>query len=183
MGEILNRREQIVANKLPPEIPDPDTLVSKTDYATASKAGVVKIGSNINVSSGKISVPAASDETAGVVKVGANLSIDESGALNASSGGITVEEIWSGNITTTATDYELVKPYSDYTILFMQSLPSINATRGGDLIVVDLMTSTENGTNFMKAGGVDVEVKIVDDTHFNMKAGQSLNGVHIIGIK
>lgn len=100
MGEILNRREQIMANKLPPEIPDTDDLVSKTDYATASKAGVVKIGNNVNVSSGKISVPAASDETAGVVKIGNNLSIDENGFLNAAGGGgVELTEIWDGTGT------------------------------------------------------------------------------------
>lgn len=105
MGEILNRREQIKAAAIPPEIPDASDLVSKTDYATASKAGVVKVGTNINVASGKISVPAASDETAGVVKVGTGLSVDEDGFLNASgSSGFTMTKLagegslLSGNI-------------------------------------------------------------------------------------
>lgn len=150
--EILNRREQIGAKKLPPVIGD------DVEKASKSKFGVVKIGDGINVSNGVISVAG-------------------------SGGSVTIEEVWTGNITTTATDYELTKAYTGYKILFLQSLPSVNTTRGSDLIVVDLMTTTENGTNYMKAGGVDVEVKIVDSTHFNMKAGQGLNGVHIMGIK
>lgn len=105
MSEILNRREQIKAAAIPPEIADASALVTKTDYATASKAGVVKVGNNINVASGKISVPAASDETAGVVKVGTGLSVDEDGFLNASaSSGFTMTKLvgegslLSGNI-------------------------------------------------------------------------------------
>lgn len=106
-----------------------------------------------------------------------------SGGGGGGGGALTVEELWTGNLTTTATDYELDAAYTDYTVLFMQFLPSANATRGGDLMVVELMTSTATGVNYMKAGSVEVEVKIVDDTHFNMKAGQSMNGVHIMGIK
>ena len=50
--EILNRREQIGAKKLPPVIGD------DVEKASKSKFGVVKIGDGINVSSGVISVPA-----------------------------------------------------------------------------------------------------------------------------
>ena len=49
--EILNRREQIGAKKLPPVIGD------DVEKASKSKFGVVKIGDGINVSSGVISVP------------------------------------------------------------------------------------------------------------------------------
>ena len=131
MGEILNRREQIIANKLPPEIPDPDTLITKTDYATASKAGVVKIGNNIDVSSGKISVPAASDETAGVVKIGANLSIDENGALNADAGGITVDELWSG--TTSASYVDISATLSAETLRSYKLILGVEGLKGGGL--------------------------------------------------
>lgn len=50
--EILNRREQIGAKKLPPVIGD------DVEKASKSKFGVVKIGDGINVSNGVISVPA-----------------------------------------------------------------------------------------------------------------------------
>ena len=49
--EILNRREQIGAKKLPPVIGD------DVEKASKSKFGVVKIGDGINVSNGVISVP------------------------------------------------------------------------------------------------------------------------------
>lgn len=135
MGEILNRREQIIANKLPPEIPDPDTLVSKTDYATASKAGVVKIGNNINVSSGKISVPAASDETAGVVKIGENLSVDENGFLNAAGGGgggSTIEEILDNSSGTGTGNMPYVFPEGKTAASYKFFL-IISKTAGGDI--------------------------------------------------
>lgn len=54
--EILNRREQIKAAAIPPEIANPSTLVTTSDKATKSKAGIVKIGDGINVSNGVISV-------------------------------------------------------------------------------------------------------------------------------
>lgn len=186
MGEILNRREQIIANKLPPEIPDPDTLVTKTDYATASKAGVVKIGNNINVSSGKISVPAASDETAGVVKIGANLSVDESGALNAS-GGITVEEIWSGNLTDSWLDITsaLAHPLTDYKAIFFNVIPSTTACSGTGIIFVSTMpTGTNNTTSvYYGIGSTNhIDVRLGDET-VSIKAGATVQGVHIFGMK
>lgn len=58
--EILNRREQIKAAAVPPEIANPSTLVTTSDKATKSKAGIVKIGNGINVSNGVISVPETS---------------------------------------------------------------------------------------------------------------------------
>lgn len=56
--EILNRREQIKAAAIPPEIANPSLLVTTSDKATKSKAGIVKIGDGINVANGVISVPA-----------------------------------------------------------------------------------------------------------------------------
>lgn len=181
MGEILNRREQIIANKLPPEIPDPDTLVSKTDYATASKAGVVKIGSNINVSSGKISVPAASDETAGVVKIGANLSIDESGALNAS-GGITVDELWTGNVTS---DYknitsELAHPITDYKFLVVSRSDGYNV-QPGQLLYVPNMASDTNNSNYLYYGSNNINIRLGEGTV--SIGGTVTTNIKLLGIK
>lgn len=86
--EVVNRRENLLASDIPPEIPDVSGFVKNTDKASASTLGLVKIGDNINISSaGKISVPVGSDETAGVYKVGSGLSVDENGVLSASGGG------------------------------------------------------------------------------------------------
>lgn len=79
--EILNRREQIGAKKLPPVIGE------DVEKAGKSKYGVVKIGDGINVNNGVISVPAA----AVVIDVGeyslddgySSLSSDTLSTLNA----------------------------------------------------------------------------------------------------
>lgn len=109
--EILNRREQIGAKKLPPVIGE------DVEKAGKSKYGVVKVGNNIDVANGVISVPAASDTAAGVVKVGSNLSVDENGFLNASGGGGSeVTEIWNGTGTVGYTFPE-GKTIDDYNFL------------------------------------------------------------------
>jgi len=57
------------------------------DIASDQIAGVVKIGSNINLAAdGTISVPTATTSVLGVVKAGANISIDGSGAISVSKG-------------------------------------------------------------------------------------------------
>lgn len=121
MSEILNRREKISASNLPPEIPDADDLVTKSDIATKSKAGIVKVGDNINVSSGKISVPVGSAETAGVFKVGENLSVDENGALNAEAGGLAPVLLaeGSGSLSDNLREVTLTDDYDKYTIIIV----------------------------------------------------------------
>jgi hypothetical protein len=55
--------------------------------ADGNNAGVVKIGSNINITpDGTISVPVATISTLGVVKPGANVTIDEFGTISVSKG-------------------------------------------------------------------------------------------------
>lgn len=51
MSEILNRREQIKAASLPPEIPAATGYVKPTDKASASKLGLVKVGDGLQISS------------------------------------------------------------------------------------------------------------------------------------
>ena len=69
--EILNRREQIGAKKLPPVIGE------DVEKATKSKYGVVKIGDGINVSNGTISVPAAAPFTVDLLYSGTNQTTTE----------------------------------------------------------------------------------------------------------
>jgi hypothetical protein len=55
--------------------------------ATASVAGIVKIGDNITVSQdGTVSVPTATNSTLGVVKPGSNVAIDGAGAISVNKG-------------------------------------------------------------------------------------------------
>lgn len=49
-----------------------------------SAFGSCKVGNNISVSSGVISVPVATTEALGVIKVGTGLTIDENGVLSVS---------------------------------------------------------------------------------------------------
>jgi len=77
-------------------------FVGKNDKATKSAFGVVKVGHNISVSSGTISVPVATEETYGVVKTGGS--------------GVTIDELWNGTTTTTFTSIlsSLTHPLNDY---------------------------------------------------------------------
>lgn len=182
MGEILNRREQIIANKLPPEIPDVDTLVTKTDYATASKAGVVKIGSNISVSSGKISVPAASDETAGVVKIGNGLEVDaETGALNATATGAICDKLFDGNVVQGGTTpYELSAAYTGYKFLVFVKVSGVNVEYGYPMIT----DAISNGANNMNASGIgSVRFDTEDATKFILPQGTGSISIKVYGIK
>ena len=158
MSEILNRREQIKAASLPPEIADASELVTKTDYATASKAGVVKVGNNINVASGKISVPAASDEVAGVVKVGTGLSVDENGALNVtggSGGGFTADVLFTEGESPTPlaknATVTLAHNYSDYKMI---SITMRRGTDGCTTCFYDATVTMKQLVPFVDASGI-----------------------------
>lgn len=185
--EILNRREQIGAKKLPPEIPDVDTLVTKTDYATASKAGVVKIGSNINVSSGKISVPAASDETAGVVKVGNGLEVDENGALNVTeAGGVTYDELFSGTVVqgSSSIHNNLSKPYTDYKALQLVYVSGVNMTSGTPLVVSCIQTGNLNSNSSGLSNLASLRFDPEDATYFTVPSGSgNVTTIKVYGIK
>ena len=63
-----------------------DNYVKNTDYATGSDGGVVKIGNNIEMTAGKISVPIATESKVGVVKVGENIEVAEDGTISAKAG-------------------------------------------------------------------------------------------------
>ena len=181
--EILNRREQVAAASLPPEIVDASAVVKKTDYATASKAGVVKVGNNIDVSSGKISVPAASGEVAGVVKVGANLTVDENGALNASAGGITVDELWTGNISTDYLDITnaLAHPITDYKFLCVSLNTGSNVLPSQFLYVPNMSTATYN-SNYINFGTNNCNLRLGDGT-VSIQGAAGYNGIKLLGIK
>lgn len=179
MSEILNRREQISGTLLP-VIPSSSDYVSPTDYATASKAGVVKVGNNINVSSGKISVPAASDEVAGVVKVGANLSVDENGALNAA-GGAGCDKLFDGNVTQGgSTASELNAAYTGYKFLVFVKTTGVSVEYGYPMIVDAISTATNN----MNASGVgSIRFDAEDATKFLMPQGSGNISLKVYGIK
>lgn len=142
--EVVNRRENLLASDIPPEIPDVSTFVQKTDKASASKLGLVKIGDNVSISSaGAISVPIGSSETAGVYKVGEGLSVAD-GVLSAgASGGMT--ELYT-------------MPEEEAEQTAFNSAVTLNATsvgykalfilcKRGDYIVPHFISNVQNGHN------------------------------------
>lgn len=79
-------------------------FVSTSDKASKSAFGIVKVGDNISVSSGKISVPVATAETYGVV------------LASSGGGGVELTEVWNGTGTVGYTFPE-GKTIDDYTFL------------------------------------------------------------------
>ena len=182
MGEILNRREQIKAASLPPEIADASELVTKTDYATASKAGVVKVGTNINVASGKISVPAASDEVAGVVKVGTGLEVDaETGALNVTGGGggVTPVALYEGNGSNLAYTFPDGKSMSDYNFIVVMCSGDCHGTA---IVPVSKIIDADTAGEFVGVIATPTQYLIAKLTPTAPSRHSGQSGVNIIGI-
>ena len=179
--EILNRREQVAAASLPPEIVDASVVVKKTDYATASKAGVVKVGNNIDVSSGKISVPTASDEVAGVVKVGNGLEVDEDGFLNASAAGAICDKLFDGNVVQGSTTASVLSAaYTDYKFLVFVKVSGVNIEFGYPMIT-DAISNDANNMNTSGIGSVRFDTE--DATKFILPQGTGSISIKIYGIK
>ena len=134
MAFILNRRAKLRASAIPTEIPDASTLVKKTDKASASKLGLVKIGDNVNISSaGAISVSDASSETKGLVKLGSGLSVNtETGAVDVTAtGGMTWTKLFDDAAASSST-----KQVTEGVHLFAHKLLLVfTYTTGGDCAV------------------------------------------------
>ena len=143
--------------------------VFPTDKASKSAFGIVKVGDNINVSSGKISVPVATEETYGVVKAG--------------SGGCVVDELWSGNLTSDFVDItsSLTHPLSDYKFLTGSRVSGVNVEPGNLLYVADMSNGTNN-TNAITVGSTPVVIRLGDGT-VTIKSTSSVSGIKLIGIK
>lgn len=184
--QILNRREKLIVSNIPPEIPDTTTLVTKTDYATASKAGVVKIGSNLSVSSGKISVPVASDDTAGVVKVGDGLEITDGVLSAAGGGGVTLTELFSGNIVRGgSTPYTLSDAYTNYTFLLL-CIAGASTVSSGELLPTSIISLAQYNENTFRSTDITLILRFdaEDATKFTAPSGSgTVSNVKIFGIK
>lgn len=185
--QVVNRRENLLANAIPPEIADVSTLVRKTDKASASKLGLVKIGDNVNISSaGAISVPVGSSETAGVYKVGEGLSVED-GVLSATggAGGLTVTQLFSGNVVQGDTTWKsLSEAYTGYTFLLLNMVSGANANAGELILVTNIQTAQYN-TNKFGYGGAQISLRFdaEDATHFCAPSGSGTVAISIYGIK
>lgn len=187
MKSIVNRREKLRANDLPPEIPDISQLVTPTDYATDTKGGVIKVDSTYAVeltSGGKIK----GKEIAYADYAGANNSafiskatLDNVVANLPTPVGVTFEDIFSGSVTKgSSTASELLHPYTDYKMLVV-TLNGTNFHRPlGDIIV---STITSENYRFQMIDSSYFQF-IVDDSHNTFKIEGSGNvNITITGIK
>ena len=143
--------------------------ITSSDKASKSAFGIVKIGDNINVSSGKISVPDATESTKGVVSL-------------AGLGGFTVDEIWSGSVTS---DYvnitsALLHPITDYKFLIVSWKSGVNVN-GGQLLYVPNMSTDTNNSNYLQFGTNNCNIRLGTDTV--SIGGGNYSGIKLLGIK
>ena len=135
-------------------------FIKNTDYATASAAGVVKIGDNIDVDDGVISVtfPAA--------------------------GGFTADAIWSGTLTNDFVDIteSLTHPLSDYKFLAVNRVNGVNVS-ASEMLYVPLMSSGTNNQNVINYdNNSPVTIRLGDGT-VSIKGSATTAGITLIGIK
>lgn len=133
-------------------------FIKNTDYASATAAGVVKIGDNIDVDDGVISVtfPAA--------------------------GGFTVDVLWTGNVIS---DYknitaELAHPITDYKFLLVSYKSGVNVSPG-QLLYVANMSSDTNNSNYLHFGSNNINIRLGAGTV--SIGGGNYNGMILLGIK
>lgn len=145
-------------------------FVGKNDKATKTKFGVVKVGDNISVSSGTISVPVATSDTYGVVKGGA---------------GLTIESIFTGSVTKgSATANTFTAPYTDYKILVFTTVSGVNTECGNPMIVASFSNETNNANATGHTGVTALRFDSEDATKFYTPIGTgNVPGVTIYGIK
>ena len=134
-------------------------FIKNTDYATASAAGVVKIGDNIDVDDGVISV-----------------------TFPTVTGGITVDELWTGNVTNEYLDITsaLTHPITDYKFLAISQSGGTNVL-SGQLLYVPNMSRNTNNSNYMYYGTANCNIRLGEGTVSIQGATQ--NGLKLLGIK
>ena len=136
------------------------TFIKTTDYATDSAAGIVKVGSNIDVTSdGTISVTFPA------------------------SGGMTVDELWSGTLTTDFADITsaLAHPISDYKFLALNHVNGVNVT-SSQLIYVPKMSTGASNQNFIYfENNITCTIRLGDTV--TIKGSTTTTGATLIGIK
>lgn len=109
------------------------SVINEVPDASASVKGVVQIGSNVAVSSGVISIPLATTSSYGAVKPGIGLTVDGSGQL-----------MIDGSLIATASTPGLVKLGSNIVSEF--------ATGGAISVVIDIATTDDLGLVKVGAG-------------------------------
>lgn len=136
-------------------------FIKKTDYATASAAGVVKIGDNIDVDDGVISV-----------------------TFPPATGGVTVDTLWSGSVSTTASSIKdsLTHPISDYKMIMLYRIQGGSSCEGG--VVIPVQTIGQNGVYYYFKNLAQEVLLIVTENDVTINSSSStVSGVQLCGIK
>ena len=133
-------------------------FIKNTDYASASAAGVVKVGDGLNIS--------------------------DSGVLSATqqAAGLTVDVLWTGNVTNEYLDITsaLAHPITDYKFLAISFNSGSNVVPGQLLYVPNMSTSTNN-SNYLYYGTNNCNIRLGDGTVSIQ--GSTQNGLKLLGIK
>lgn len=126
--QILNRREAIYAEEIPPEIADTSGFIEATDYATDTTGGTVKIDEDYGVELTTAGFLRGTVETADAYAEAGNNLLVSKGTLDAvlaaqpaPSTGIEMDELLSATVNANAGyagRFDLLEAYSDYKILF-----------------------------------------------------------------
>lgn len=80
---VFTPSSRINSNNVQAALEEVDNKIVGVENATKTKAGIVKIGNNLDINNGVLSAPLAKANTAGMVKVGDGLEIDNNGILSA----------------------------------------------------------------------------------------------------
>lgn len=120
--EILNRRQNILADSIPPEITDTSSFIEATDYATSTTGGTVKVDSTYAIeltSGGKLKakeISAAGYSDANDAAFISKATLDNVLAAQPSPQGFTETELFKGSSVLT-TDQDLTDKIANYKIL------------------------------------------------------------------
>ena len=170
--EILNRRQNILADSIPPEIVDTSSFIEATDYATSTTGGTLKVDSTYAIeltSGGKLKakeIAAASYSEANAAAFISKATLDNVlAAQPAPVTGITCDKIITGPVASssnkTSFTFPTGKSLTDYAFLVFHTANGTDGSYGGCTIVP---------TAIIPAGGTDY-------VHINLGgAGASASG-------
>lgn len=172
--EILNRRQNILADSIPPEIVDTSAFVKDTDYATGTKGGTVKVDSTYAIeltSGGKLKakeITAAGYSEANDAAFISKATLDNVLAAQPTPQGFSETELFNGTANLTV-DQALSDKISNYKFLVCVFSDEYNELFS---VVVPVSLVVLGTTKF--AGGISNAVLVI----FSFASGDSVDSVH-----
>lgn len=196
MKSIVNRREKLRVNDLPPEIPDVSGMVTDTDYATDSAGGVIKVDSTYAIeltSGGKLKAKAITAEAYAEANSAAFVSkatLDNVlAAQPAPPTGATFDTLLEKTTATASgTEVTLLHDYTDYKVLFFVYGDTNNNNTSHGCLIVPGMSQNALGTN-MLYGATGNGVRVVKDgddivpNKLAIYASSPIQNLRIYGLK